>query len=145
MRATISLRLYGRIATSLTKTRPSAGFSLRERSARLATNPHLVSSPKLRLKGLRVIYSVTEWSLALGLWDGKRALLVRWNGDNDTPLGNPISRANPTWFVLPRDLRQSTLQNIPNPNCSSANNWLDGGNPTDWDDVKFSPDHSGSI
>jgi hypothetical protein len=35
------------------------------------------------------------------VWDGNRALLIRWNGDPEHMMGNPVSHANPTWFVLP--------------------------------------------
>jgi hypothetical protein len=104
----------------------------------LAQNPKFVTSPQKRLKNLRVIYHVPEWSLAIGLWDDKRALLVRWNGTSERPLGNPVSRANPTWFILPRDLHKSTLQNIPDPNKSNANSWLDGNNDhLDWDELRI--------
>ncbi len=98
----------------------------------MAINPRTVTSPAKRLKGLRVIYQVTDWSLAVGVWDGGRALLVRWNGDTDHPMGNPVSHANPTWFVLPDDFYGPILALVPEPNRSSASSWLDGGNPASW-------------
>jgi hypothetical protein len=102
----------------------------------MAQNPKYVTSPQKRLKNHRVIFHVSDWSLAVGMWDNKRALLVRWNGDSEHPLGNPVSRANPTWFILPRDLHNSTLQNIPDPNKTKALDWLAGGSdPKGWQEV----------
>ena len=40
-------------------------------------------------------------SLAIGRWDGRPALAMRWNGTDDEPLGNPQSRGLPTWFIVP--------------------------------------------
>ena len=47
--------------------------------------PQQVLSPVDRLKSLSVVYThpARWWSLATGLWDGNRALLIRWNGDQD--------------------------------------------------------------
>ena len=100
----------------------------------MAVNPWTVQSPRRRLAqgSLRVIHHVPGWSLALGVWDGNRALLVRWNGDAAHPMGNPASHGYPTWFVLPGDLRAPTLDQIPNPNRAGAKDWLAGGEPSDW-------------
>jgi hypothetical protein len=40
-------------------------------------------------------------SLAMGLWDSKPVLALRWNGGKENPLGNPQSRGLPTWFIVP--------------------------------------------
>ena len=40
-------------------------------------------------------------SLAIGRWDGRPALAMRWNGTDDEPLGNPQSRGLATWFIVP--------------------------------------------
>ena len=98
----------------------------------MAVNPRAVVSPRRRLNQLRVIYQVTDWSLAIGVWDGVRALLVRWNGDTDHPLGNPVSHSHPTWFVLPKDMHSAVLALIPDPNRSSAEAWLAGRDPNVW-------------
>ena len=40
-------------------------------------------------------------SLAIGRWDGKPKLAMRWNGNPENLIGNPQSRGVPTWFILP--------------------------------------------
>lgn len=100
----------------------------------MAVNPRLVISPKTRLDGLRVLHQAKGWSLAIGLWDGNRALLTRWNGDAQHLLGNPVSRARPTWFVLPEDFHGAILGLIPQPNRTSGAASLEGGEPSDWAD-----------
>lgn len=40
-------------------------------------------------------------ALALGKWDDKLVLAMRWNGSADQPIGTPQSRGIPTWFILP--------------------------------------------
>ena len=100
----------------------------------MTTNPHAVVAPKSRLKHHRPIHHVPDWALAVGIWDDHRALLIRWNGDADRPKGNPVSHAQPTWFVLPEDLHVATLSAVSEPNRTSATEWLAGGNPTRWVD-----------
>jgi hypothetical protein len=73
----------------------------------LAVNPRAVISPQDRLDQLRVIHIHPNWSLAIGLWDGDRALLTRWNGDAQRPLGNPVSHSYPTWFVVPAEFQNA--------------------------------------
>src|ERR1035437_4366803 len=50
-------------------------------------------------------------ALAIGRWDGKVALAMRWNGDDARPNGNPQSRAVPTWFIVPDKFCEDILQN----------------------------------
>lgn len=50
---------------------------------------------------IEVVIETPRWSLAVGEWDGQRRLAARWNGDDDHPKGNPVSRGMPTWFMLP--------------------------------------------
>jgi hypothetical protein len=55
-----------------------------------------------------------KWSpvIAWGTWEDKNRLLLRWNGDQEHPLGNPISSAKPTWTVLPTWLVGPTLRTL---------------------------------
>jgi hypothetical protein len=39
-------------------------------------------------------------SVAVILWDEEPVAAIRWNGNSDEPLGNPMSRRQPTWFVV---------------------------------------------
>jgi hypothetical protein len=100
----------------------------------MAVNPWTATSPNTRLAlgSLRVIHHVPAWSLAIGVWDGNRALLIRWNGDPEHMMGNPVSHANLTWFVLPEDTHSAILAIISDPNQTSATEWLSGGEPVNW-------------
>lgn len=49
-------------------------------------------------------------SLAIGLWDSKPVLAMRWNGNEDNPIGNPQSRGLPTWFVVPEQHWKQILE-----------------------------------
>jgi hypothetical protein len=65
--------------------------------------PDTVLSPKKRVGGiLEVIHDPGEGGMSVAriLWDGKPVIATRWNGNNRQPLGNPMSRRQPTWFVL---------------------------------------------
>lgn len=100
----------------------------------MAVNPWRALYPEPRLRptsALRPIHWVPYWSLAIGMWDRNRALLIRWNGEPGLSKGNPMSRAYPTWFVMP-DL--TILGCVAEPNRSSASAWLDGAEPTVWTD-----------
>jgi hypothetical protein len=66
-------------------------------------HPEEVLSPKKRVGGvLEVIHDPGEngMSVARILWDEKEVVATRWNGDDKRPLGNPVSRRQPTWFVV---------------------------------------------
>ena len=87
--------------------------------------PQNVVSPISRLgQPLTVVHTVPDWSLATAFWDGQRALLIRWNGDANRPLGNPVSHAQPTWFVLPEDLHWAVLSAAEPERRLEAINWL---------------------
>lgn len=66
-------------------------------------NPALVKSPKNCLSDLKVIYDGKEeneeayandggWSLASLKWYGNLSMGVRWNGNEERPVGIPQSR-----------------------------------------------------
>lgn len=90
--------------------------------------PHLVLSPKDRLSRLKVVHAFPLWALATGIWDKtSHVLLIRWNGDPDRPLGNPVSTGHPTWFVLPDDLHECVLAQVPDDaslDRNEARRWL---------------------
>lgn len=73
--------------------------------------PMSVIAPQDRLLrgSLAIVCNFGLWALAQGNWDAKNVLLVRWNGQPDTPKGNPISTGHPTWFVLPEELWEGAL------------------------------------
>jgi hypothetical protein len=66
-------------------------------------HPEEVVSPKSRVGGvIEVIHDpgATGMSVARIRWDGEEVIATRWNGDDDQPLGNPVSRGRATWFIV---------------------------------------------
>jgi hypothetical protein len=80
-----------------------------------------VHSPKRHWSLVHVLFDGGEFtegnpsasSLAIGRWDNKPVLAMRWNGDEENPLGNPQSRGLPTWFIIPEQHWKQILQNEP--------------------------------
>jgi hypothetical protein len=65
--------------------------------------PEQVLSPRKRVGGIvEVIYDPGEdgMSVARIVWDNQVVVATRWNGTAQQPLGNPVSRRQPTWFVV---------------------------------------------
>lgn len=55
----------------------------------------------------------SSWSAADGLWEDKPCLALRWNGsEGHDGIGNPQSRGNPTWFIVPSQLEKDMRQTI---------------------------------
>ena len=81
--------------------------------------PGEVHAPKRHWRLFHVLFdggqaaeerSGTSSSLAIGRWDDKPVLAMRWNGGRDSPLGNPQSRGLPTWFIVPDQHVRQILQ-----------------------------------
>ena len=68
--------------------------------------PDKVISPQQHWTLKTVVYQgdPESFSVAIGEWDGKPRLAVRWNATDWRPLGNPSSSGHPTWFILPDKL-----------------------------------------
>lgn len=65
--------------------------------------PEEVLSPRRLVGGvIEVIHDpgVRHMSVARIIWDGEERIATRWNGDDERPLGNPVSRGQATWFVV---------------------------------------------
>ena len=65
--------------------------------------PEEVLSPRSLVGGvLEVIHDPGEgrMSVARILWGGEEVIATRWNGKEEQPLGNPVSRGHATWFVV---------------------------------------------
>ncbi|MDE2149199.1 MAG: hypothetical protein KGJ55_05065 [Gammaproteobacteria bacterium] len=69
-------------------------------------DPSHVLTPRSRIRNVQVLYDggEGEWSLAQLEWDNTTTLGIRWNGDADTPIGNPQSCGHPTCCILPEAL-----------------------------------------
>lgn len=77
-------------------------------------DPVTVVSPRDRWSLVSVLRNEEEWSLALGRWDGGARLAIRWNWKDDPgDKGNPVSHGMPTWFILPKDLYETLLREVP--------------------------------
>ena len=53
------------------------------------------------------------FSVACGRWrngdEFEARLAIRWNANENRPLGNPSSRMYPTWFILPDAVAYSVM------------------------------------
>ena len=65
--------------------------------------PSDVHAPKRHWQLFHVLFDggPDKSSLAIGRWDEQPVLAMRWNGNENKPLGNPQSRGLSTWFVVP--------------------------------------------
>jgi len=77
-------------------------------------DPKAVLSPKGRVKSVEVIFDAgpvdASWSVARLNWDNNSAAVgIRWNGDSTSTKGLPQARGNPTWFVVPDELKDAVL------------------------------------
>lgn len=92
------------------------------------TPPNEVTSPKLFWSLIDVLDpgAAGEAALALGRWDGKAFLAMRWNGDNvGNPIGNPQSRGLPTWFILPEGrYSEAIIQTLPPEKIALVRNFI---------------------
>ena len=77
--------------------------------------PDEVASPQRHFLRIKVLDDEGEGksALALGRWDNKGVLAVRWNGKGDNPIGNPQSRGLPTWFILPDEYCEAIIEILP--------------------------------
>jgi hypothetical protein len=62
--------------------------------------------------------------LALGRWEQKPVLAMRWNGYAENPIGNPQSRGVATWFILPKEFFRGILGSIPRADRKRALKYL---------------------
>ena len=95
-------------------------------------HPGSVKSPKGAVTHLRILYDGGEQTATSGEWDGwsiaelewyeEPTMACRWNGSTTDPdvseIGNPQSRGNPTWFIVPKPLQdaiKAQLKSAPDP------------------------------
>jgi hypothetical protein len=77
--------------------------------------PSTVWAPKASIRSVEILYNrgAGEWSVARVIWEEVERVGIRWNGGDDSPgIGNPQSRGNATWFLLPPDLESAVLDRI---------------------------------
>ena len=80
--------------------------------------PSEVNSPKNRWRLAQVLHEggAGGWAVAEGQWDENGrwgdVLAIRWNGTNESPIGNPQSRGLATWFIVPDELESAIRKKI---------------------------------
>lgn len=90
------------------------------------TSPHDVHSPKEHWSLIVVLDDGNDepGALAIGRWDGKLRLAMRWNGDEKNPKGNPSSRGYETWFILPPKYNEAILNSLPSDKLTLARSFF---------------------
>lgn len=80
-------------------------------------DPKEVKSPREKWTLIDVLYDGGEGpgahAIAIGEWDGRRCLAMRWNGWKQKPAGNPQSRGIATWFIMPNDYDKEIVAKLP--------------------------------
>jgi len=77
-------------------------------------DPKTVLSPKERVKSVEVVFDKgpvdSSWSVARLSWDESAVVGIRWHGYGESTKGLPQARGNPTWFVVPDELKGAVLK-----------------------------------
>ena len=78
------------------------------------TPPSEVTSPRKSWALIAVLDegSESQTALAVGLWDQKPVLAMRWNGNAKNPIGHPQSRGLPTWFAVCQSTQFAALRSF---------------------------------
>ena len=76
--------------------------------------PETVWAPKAVIRSVEVLYNTRSggWSVARINWNGSETIGIRWNGDDGPGIGNPQSRGNATWFIIPAPLQEEILRKV---------------------------------
>jgi hypothetical protein len=77
--------------------------------------PQEVLSPRAHWTLIDVLDDQGEGnpSVALGKWDDDPVIAMRWNGVEESPIGNPQSRGLPTWFIMPEgNLSEAVIKEL---------------------------------
>jgi hypothetical protein len=86
------------------------------------TKPDDVISPKAMWRLVDVVLDRGEGgpAYAIGMWDRRRRIGFRWNGNKNSPLGNPQSRGLATWVILDPALNRAVLKLVEKDNPDKA-------------------------
>ena len=81
--------------------------------------PDKVTSPRRMWTLIRVLEAGDKEdsngqrvAIALGKWEDRAVLGMRWNGVKGSPIGTPQSRGLPTWFIIPKRLEESVISTL---------------------------------
>jgi len=94
--------------------------------------PAAVLAPRASIRSVEILYNTGDggWSVAQVDWEEeesvRRRIGIRWNGSgNGTGIGNPQSRGNATWFILPEELESAVLDRVDELNMSGPGGLLE--------------------
>jgi len=95
--------------------------------------PDKVTSPRRMWTLIRVLEAGDKEdsnkervAIALGKWEDRNVLAMRWNGSKGSPLGSPQSRGLPTWFIVPKRLEDAVIQTLSKDGQKMAKMFLEG-------------------
>lgn len=88
--------------------------------------PGDVHSPKAHWKIVDVIIDEGpgQPAYAIGTWDGERRVGFRWNGTDESPIGNPQSRGLPTWTILDPKMHPAVIALAPEDKQTLTSSYL---------------------
>jgi hypothetical protein len=104
--------------------------------------PDQVVSPKAHWELHEVLLKgdAGTGAYALGFWDGRPRVGFRWNGTDESPIGNPQSRGLPTWTMLDRSLHAAVISLLPGEKQDRVRRFLE--NDLRFEGVSLSDDQS---
>jgi hypothetical protein len=90
--------------------------------------PATVCAPKASIRSVQILYNSGPggWSVASIDWEGSEAIGIRWNGKDGPGIGNPQSRGNATWFILPNELKEVILSRVDDLALSGPGGLIEG-------------------
>jgi hypothetical protein len=79
--------------------------------------PATVWAPKASIRSVEILYNSAPggpggWSVARVNWEDEDRIGIRWNGGDGPGVGNPQSRGNATWFIVPDELNDAIRAKI---------------------------------
>jgi hypothetical protein len=101
--------------------------------------PSEVTSPRRQWSLISVLFDPREPGkcvLAIGRWDNRPVLAMRWNGTANSPIGNPQSRGLPTWFIVPEMYNEPLIATLSPEMQTLAQNFLPIRNSLWFEDIK---------
>ena len=90
--------------------------------------PATVLAPRNVIRSVQTLYNSGSggWSVARVNWEGRDRIGIRWNGGEGAGVGNPQSRGNATWFILPDELSEVVLNRIDELEMNGPGGLLEG-------------------
>jgi hypothetical protein len=88
--------------------------------------PEAVDSPRAKWSLMKVLVpgKPGHIAVALGKWEDDPVIALRWNGSDDSPVGNPQSRGLPTWFILESPYAEAVIGALPSEQQALVRNFI---------------------